>query len=324
MTDFLITVVISLILAVLFFITEFFEKKHPRLYVSFIGGISVAYFFLVVLPEISENFPENPFNLVIFEYLFVVFGFVFVHVSEKLILQKVEIKSQKRMRKLMEKEKILEQVEKNMEHVLTYQINNEELDEFALKDIAQTLSTLNEKEIEYQNEINRYKLKIQVRVSEDLRKLRFFTNFTYYLLIGIIIVGLLNDNLIPNPIIPGILFFFFAWFRTVIYQRSEAPIIFSDLDICEIKEMSPNTIKRILISCAVPLGVLIGLTLEVIYPINLEALYVLYSFISGVIMYTIFRELLPEKEKGNPLYFLFGFVGYTIFIIILNIFSSVI
>ena len=99
MTDFLITVIISLVLAALFFITEFFDKKHPRIHVSFIGGISVAYFFLVVLPEISENFPANPFNLAIFEYLFVVVGFVFVHVSEKLILQNVEFISQKRMRK---------------------------------------------------------------------------------------------------------------------------------------------------------------------------------------------------------------------------------
>ena len=211
-----------------------------------------------------------------------------------------------------------------MEHVLTNQIKNEELDEFALKDIAQTLSELNEKEYEFQNEINRYKLKIQVHISEDLRRLRFFTNFAYHLLVGFIIVGLLNDNLIPNPIIPGILFFFFAWFRTIIYQRSEAPIIFSDLNICEIKETSPNSIKRALISFAVPIGVLIGLLLEVFYPIDLETLYVLYSFISGVIMYSIFREILPEKEKGNPLYFLIGFVGYTIFIIILNIFSSVI
>jgi len=324
MTDFLITVTISVVLAALFFITEFFQKKHPRLHVSFIGGISVAYFFLVVLPEISENFPENPFNLAIFEYLFVVLGFVFVHVSEKLILQKVEVNSQKRMRKLIEKEKILEEVEKNMEHVLTNQINNEELDQFALKDIAHTLSELNEKESEFQNEINSYKLKIQVHISEDLRRLRFFTNFAYHLLVGFIIVGLLNDNLIPNPIIPGILFFFFAWFRTIISQRSEAPIIFSDLDIYEIKETTPNLVKKYFISFAVPIGVLIGLLLEVIYPIDLETLYVLYSFISGVIMYTIFREVLPEKEKGKISLFLIGFVGNTIFILIFNIFSSVI
>ncbi|MBY9004220.1 MAG: hypothetical protein KGD73_09640 [Candidatus Lokiarchaeota archaeon] len=324
MTDFVITVVISLVMATLFFITEFFNKKHLRIHISFIGGISVAYFFLVVLPEISENFPENPFNLVIFEYLFVVFGFVFVHVSEKLILQKVEVKSQKRMRKLIEKEKILEEVENNMEHVLTNQINNEKLDEFALKDIAQTLGELNEKENEFKNEINKYKLKIQVHISEDLRRLRFFTNFTYHLLVGFIIVGLLNDDLISNPIIPGILFFFFAWFRTVISHRSEAHIIFSDLDIYEIKETAPNSLKRYLISCAVPIGVLIGLLLEIFFPIDLEIIYVLYSFISGVIMYTIFREVIPEKEKGNISYFLIGFFGYTILIIILNIFSSVI
>ncbi len=324
MTNFLITIIISLVLATLFFIAEFFDKKHPRLHVSFIGGISLAYFFLVVLPEISENFPENPFNLVIFEYLFVVGGFVFVHTSEKLILQKVESKSQKRMRKLIEKEKTLEEVEKNMEHVLTNQIKNETLDELALKDIAQTLSGLYVKENEFQNEINRYKLKIQDHISEDLRKFRFFTNFTYHILVGIILVGLLNDDLIPNPIIPGILFFFFAWFRTIISHRSEAHIIFSDLDICEIDETKPNSVIRYLISWAVPIGVLVGLIFEIIFPIDLEMLYVLYSFISGVIMYTIFREVIPEKEKGKIGFFLIGFFGYTVLIIIINIFSSVI
>ena len=51
---------------------------------------------------------------------------------------------------------------------------------------------------------------------------------------------------------------------------------------------------------------------------------VLYSFISGVIMYTIFREVIPEKEKGNSLYFLIGFFGFTILIVILNLYSSLI
>ena len=67
----------------------------------------MSYFFIVLLPEISERLPELPFYLKIFEYFFILLGFIFIHVSEKLILQKVESKSQKRVRKLIRLEKTL-------------------------------------------------------------------------------------------------------------------------------------------------------------------------------------------------------------------------
>ena len=65
--------------------------------------------------------------------------------------------------------------------------------------------------------------------------------------------------------------------------------------------------------------------LELIFPFNvldLELFYILYSFISGVILYTIVREVVPEKEKGKPLYFILGFVGFTIIILTLEILTS--
>ncbi len=320
--QFLLVISISLVMGTVFFFTDLYEKKHPRMHISLIAGISLSYFFLVILPEISENIPEYPFNITIFEYLFVVLGFVFVHVSEKMILQKVELNSQKRMRKLMIKERTLENVEKNIELVLAREINNEKLDEYALKDIASALNSLNKQEEEFKSEINQYKIKIQTHISEDLRRLRFFTNFTYHFLIGVIIVGLLRDELITNPIIPTILFFFFAWFRALISLRTEAPQIFSDLDICEIN-IDRNSRQRYLLSGSTLLGVMIGLILEIVYPIQLELIYVLYSFISGVIMYSIFREVIPQKEKGKSLYFLIGFFGFTVLIVIINIFTNI-
>ena len=320
--QFLLVVPISLVMGIVFFFTDLYEKKHPTMHVSLIAGISISYFFLVILPEISKNIPEYPFDLTIFEYLFVVLGFVFVHVSEKMILQKVEANSQKRMRKLMLKERTLKDVEKNIELVLTREINNEELDDSAVKDIASTLNSLNKQEEEFKSEISQYKIKIQTHISEDLRRLRFFTNFTYHFLIGVIIVGLLTDELITNPLIPTILFFFFAWFRALISHRTEAPQIFSDLDLFEIV-IEKNTKQRYILPSSTLLGVLIGLFLEIIFPIQLELIYVLYSFISGVIMYTIFREVIPQKEKGKPLYFVIGFFGFTILIVIINLFTNI-
>ncbi|MFX0056674.1 MAG: hypothetical protein ACFE85_04755 [Candidatus Hodarchaeota archaeon] len=318
--NFLIVAILSLIFGVFFFIVDFYEHRHPKLHVSLIAGITLAYFFLVLLPEVAVGIPVYPFEIIIFEYLFVAIGFSFVHVSEKLILQKVEVKSQKRMRKLLQKEKTLEQVERSIEKILTRELTNQSLDEFAVRDIAQTISSLNQQEEEILNEINRYKNKIQNRISEDLSRLRFFTNFTYHFLIGIILAGLLSIELIS-----GVLFFIFALSRAIITNRSESHIIFTDLDIYEKVDASDNYIRKYILAFAALLGIIIELILELTFPINpfdLEIFYILYSFISGVILYTIVREVIPEKEKGKPLYFLIGFIGYTIIIFFLQIFTS--
>ncbi len=315
--SFAILAVISIIFGVLFFIVAFYERKHPKLDISLIAGISIAYFFLVLLPEIAENIPQFPLDLKIFEYLFVVIGFVFVHVSEKLILQKVESKSQKRMRKLIAKEKTLEEVERNIEKILTRELGHEDLDTIALKDIAQTISALNEQGQEFKTEINRYKSKIQNHINEELAKLRFFTNFTYHFLVGIIVVGLLAMNLIT-----GILFFLYAWFRAIITNRSENHLIFTDLEIYETFNLEENLTRKYILAFANLIGILIGIGLDLILFEYTEMFYVLYSFVSGVILYTIVREVIPEKEKGKPLYFLIGFVGFTVVIFIINIFTS--
>jgi hypothetical protein len=43
-----------------------------------------------------------------------------------------------------------------------------------------------------------------------------------------------------------------------------------------------------------------------------------------VILYTIVKEVMPEKEKGKPLYFLIGFIGFTVAIFIISIFTSLV
>jgi zinc transporter ZupT len=51
--------------------------------------------------------------------------------------------------------------------------------------------------------------------------------------------------------------------------------------------------------------------------------YILFSFTSGVILYTVVREVIPEKEKGKPSYFLIGFVGFTLVIFVINILTNI-
>ncbi|MHA1235848.1 MAG: hypothetical protein ACTSQL_12295 [Promethearchaeota archaeon] len=315
--NFTIIATISLVFAALFFVVDFYERKHPKLNISLIAGISISYFFLVLLPEIAENIPVFPFELTIFEYLFVLIGFVFVHTSEKLILQKVESKSQRRMRKLIEKEKIVADVEENIENILTKELEKEDFDNEALKDIAQTIADLHIQGKGYSEEINQYKAKIQTHINEDLGNLRFFTNFSYHLLVGIIVVGLLAFD-----IISGILFFLFAWFRAIITNRSEKHIIFTDLEIYEINNVEENTTRKYILALSNFIGVVFGLILDLIAFEYTEMFYILFSFISGVILYTIVREIIPEKEKGEPSYFLIGFVGFTLVIFVINILTN--
>jgi hypothetical protein len=248
----------------------------------------------------------------------VLIGFVFVHISEKLILQKVESKTQKRMRKLIKKEKILLRVEENIESTLSRELEKDDSDNLAVKDIAQTIVDLHKGGEAFKETINRYKLKIQSKINEDLSNLRFFTNFSYHLLIGIIVVGLLA----LDPL-EGILFFLFAWFRAVITNRSESHIIFTDLEIYETYDINENMTRKYVLALSNILGVLIGLFLDLIGFEYSELFFIFYSFTSGVILYTIVREIIPEKEKGKPIYFLIGFIGFTVLIFTIKIFLPV-
>ena len=314
----IIVLVLGLVFGILFFIADYFENRLIQVHASLIAGISVSYFFLIVLPEIAERLPTFPFELKLFEYLFVLIGFSFIHVSEKIILQKVEVHTQKKMRKLLAKEKVLESVERNMEKVLTKELTRENLDKPALKELARTLSELNEQEEGMKKEINDYKIKIQNHVNEELTKFRYITDYIYHFLVGIILIGLLIIELIG-----GILFFIYAFFRTIVTKRSEAHLIFTDLEIYEEKKFEEKPILMY-ISCGSALtGIIIGLLINSFLPVNLELLFIFYSFISGVILYVIVREVIPEKEKGDPLKFLIGLVGFSIIIIIINVFTNV-
>ena len=312
----LILVILAIFFGLLFFIAYYFEHEHHQLHTSLIAGISLSYFFLVVLPDIAEGLPEYPLHLRMFEYLFILIGIIFVHVSEKFILQRVEAKSQKRMRKLLRMEGDLEIVEENIENVLESELQEDKLDIAALKNLNETIISLKAQEDVYKAQIQQFKVKIQNHLNKDLSEFRFFTNFSYHFLIGIILVGLLFIEFIG-----ALLFFIFAWFRTIIANRKEKHIIFSDLEIYEISDFDESKIKKVILALAAIIGVFFGLIFEFLLPIQieLELIYILYSFISGVILYTIIREVIPERETGRVSLFLLGAIGFAVIIFIIKI-----
>ena len=70
-------------------------------------------------------------------------------------------------------------------------------------------------------------------------------------------------------------------------------------------------------------GVFIGLLSSNVFYISMEIIFFLFSFISGVILYTIIREVLPENESGRPLYFLLGIIIFLVLVITFESFSSI-
>ncbi|GAH52608.1 unnamed protein product, partial [marine sediment metagenome] len=87
-------------------------------------------------------------------------------------------------------------------------------------------------------------------------------------------------------------------------------------------DINENMTRKYVLSLSNILGVIIGLILDLIYFEYTELFYIFFSFTSGVILYTIVREIIPEKEKGQPIYFLVGFIGFTVVIFTINIFTS--
>ncbi len=166
-------------------------------------------------------------------------------------------------------------------------------------------------------EINQYKTKIQKRINKELKKFNFFADYTYHFLVGIIIVGLLLVDLIS-----GLLFFFYALFRTLVSKTSERNRMFSDLEIYENIEIERGSIFKYVLASAALSGTIAGLIINFFYPENLQLLFLFYSFISGVILYMIVREIIPEKEKGDPIRFLIGLTAFSIIIFIINLFTN--
>jgi len=308
----ILLILMALLFGGAFFLVEIYHEKIHFLDDSVIAGISISYFFLIVLPEISENLPEFPLHLTAFEYFFVLLGFAFNHLSEKFILQRVESTTQHKVRDLVQMEKNLEMVEKSLELMIAEEIQLDHHDADALRELTGTLLSLQTQEKQMLTEIAGKKHTIHDHILDHLNQVRRMTSFIYHFIIGIIIVGLLQVK-----IVAVLLFFLFALFNTLISNRYKKRVIFSDLDITV--EFEDEGLKKMILSMATLFGVIAGLLLELLFPLNLEILYLLFSFIAGVILYSIVRYVIPEKEKGRPWLFLVSMLGFSIFVLVLKI-----
>ncbi len=306
--DPIISLLLALSFGILMFLVEFYGHNHIRLDTSLIAGISVTYFFLVVVPEITANL----LDFGIYEYALILTGFTFVHVTEKWTLQRVDRKAQENVRELIHKEKDLEIVEKNIGNLVDKEIMVKNVDVAALQEVSQVLRGLNQQGFEVKGQIGMLKLKIARHVSRALDEERLIFDVVYHCIIGIIMTSLLGVHLLG-----GILFFLFAFLRSMITDLArDSTRIFSDIDI--IPRHHESLLKKIIASTSMLIGIGIEYLLNWVYPVNDTIIFLLFSFISGVILYTIVRVVIPEKEKGSPGKFLAGVLSFALLVIILQ------
>lgn len=120
------------------------------------------------------------------------------------------------------------------------------------------------------------------------------TFFMYYFLVGSVLVELTHESPLE-----GLLFVFPVMFHAGLSSASLSEIHGHFL---------PNTREKILLSLAAPLGV----SLSLIMPLPLIMHNITISTISGILLYVFVKEFLPEREKGQPLFFILGLVLFSL------------
>ncbi|MHA2130140.1 MAG: hypothetical protein ACW99L_09220, partial [Promethearchaeota archaeon] len=227
--------------------------------------------------------------------------------TEKLNTLQVTSKFQE---ECIEKEKILGTSVRNI-------ILEKDYDKHSLTDLATKLNAFSHQEEVLLIQDRKLKVKIQNHINERLDTLHLYTNFGYHLVIGIIIFELLLHNFVIAS-----LFFVFAFFKALTSKTSNDIVLYPGIEVNE--ESSTPLYLEIITASAALIGVFVGLILTVVFHISTELIYLLFSFISGVILYTIIREVLPENESGRPLYFLLGIIIFLVLVIVFESFSSII
>ncbi len=314
-TELIVVAGLSLVFGALFLLSAFIKLKMR---LSLVAGIFIAYFFFSMLPEISElvSFPPelNSFN-----YIFLAFGFVTIYLLELVIIKRLEEKAVQRLERLSNSEKEVHMLEDDLEHVFVGEINHESLDERSLRSIAKKLTNLFRTDSRYKTELKQQRREIQEHVSKELSQLRFSYIFVYHLLVGVIGVGLLSEDLVS-----GLIFFVIAWLISLSISTHRPRLILSDFNIRELELEEPRRNKMILGFSAL-IGVAVGLVLMMVtgHGFGLRITGILFSIVAGFLLYRTAKEVLPETEKGNLVQFLVGVLGFSAFILLIEVLAII-
>lgn len=126
------------------------------------------------------------------------------------------------------------------------------------------------------------------QLKHEFKMFHSITFFVYYFLAGFVVV-----ELVQKSVLEGILFVFPVTLHAGLSSASLSEIH---------GRFKPTLWERILLSLATPAGILLAFAL----PLPLILQNITISGIAGVLLYVFVKEFLPEKEKGQPLFFILG------------------
>lgn len=232
-----------------------------------------------------------------------------------MILKRVGNKCRTIIKDVVIKKKQFEIDEKVTEHKLNVELERDKWDNLTLRKLAKSLTGLNKQDKELKSYEEEIKLELQSHLNKDLEKVHIVINYFYHIIVGLIIFNLLKESLIS-----GILFSFFAILKATISNTSNRHIKIFDINI-HTKIEEQNWLKIISIT-SVLTGVVIGLIFEILYPLSTFVIFHCFAFISGIILYIIVREVVPQEEKGRPYYFISGVTIFIIILIFIELLSS--
>ncbi len=325
MSDFiaiLIVLVPGLLLGLAFLLVDYIsdikpiqelEKRHKDIYLSLIGGISISFIFLDVIPSLNRDFPI--FILETALYFFIFLGFVFIHLSEKSISQRAEKNAKAKIQELDLIEEILEKQEKTLEQFIDEELDKEKCDDEYLKKLLESDHLIHKKELSVQSEEKELKLKIYRDAYKNLNMLHAGTDYVTHILAGVLIINFLTIHYFN-----AFLFFIFAVVKSIISNPLNRHLKLrlgkEDFTIKVLR--GEEKWKKIWFASSVPTGILIGFLFYYFVPINQFVYDSIFAFIVGVFFYVTIREVLPEREHGRPQYFLLGAIIFTFVIILID------
>jgi len=145
-----------------------------------------------------------------------------------------------------------------------------------------------------------YKHADQIKLAKELKEVHSISFFFYYFIVGIVIY----DKTIVSPI-EGILFFIPISLHAALSTASLSQIH---------GEIREKYVTKVVLSLSTFLGV--SLAAFVSIPNILDN--ILLSMIAGILLYVVVKEFLPEKEKGQPMFFVFGIPIFCVFYVFIE------
>jgi zinc transporter ZupT len=136
--------------------------------------------------------------------------------------------------------------------------------------------------------------------STELQKLHAIAFFIYYFMVGLVLCEKAHSGYLE-----GILFLIPVGLHAALSTASLSEIH---------GDFKESLGQKIILSSSCLLGVIVAL----IMPLPAEVNNILVSFIAGIFLYIFVKEFLPEKKKGQPMYFVIGVLLFFIFFLFRN------